>query len=281
MQQVVPFIIPKARKEFVRHQVDVQEKFYGELHRHPEVQLSVIKRGVGTLIAADFVGPYQSGDVFLIGADVPHVFHSKQGSDAGLSEMETLFFDMKLLDELGRTLPELAELPLHDRLWQGVYRVPNLEGHRELIKNWSNLRPLAAFSQALGILDWLLSESEHMEPLHKNSKLEPAGWVSAPRIQEVMKYTLDRFMTTISLDEIASVAHMSKGAFCRYFKKHTRKTYIVFLQEVRLQHAAQLVKQGNHSVTEAAFASGFNHLSYFNRLFKAYFGKTPRQYAKE
>lgn len=281
MQQVVPFIIPKTRKELVRHQVDVQAKFYGELHRHEELQLSIIRRGVGTLIAADFVGPFQAGDIFLIGANVPHVFHSKPEPDASHSHMETLFFDFRLLQDLAEIVPGIFDSMLHADIWQGVYRIRPDFGIIAHFDQWSELQAREAFLRALGLLETLFTHSKKMEPLHQNADLEASGWASTPRIREVMKYTIDRFTQPITLEEVASLAHMSKGAFCRYFKKHTRKTYLEFLKEVRLQHAAQLLKQGNYSVTEVAFASGFNHLSYFNRLFKAYFGKTPRQFAKD
>lgn len=281
MQQVVPFIIPKTKKEFVRYQVDVQDKFYGELHRHEELQLSIIKRGVGTLVAADFVGPYQAGDLFLIGVNVPHVFHSKSESEDSISHMETLFFDFQLLEELATSVPDAFESLLNADFWKGVYRIRPDFGIRDQMGNWAELTPGEAFIKALGMLDELLKNVKKMEALHQDAEIEPSGWASTPRIHEVMKYTIDRFTQHITLEEIASLAHMSRGAFCRYFKKHTRKTYLEFLQEVRLQHAAQLLKQGQYSVTEAAFASGFNHLSYFNRLFKAYYGKTPRQYAKD
>jgi AraC-like DNA-binding protein len=281
MQHVVPFIIPKSKKELVRSQIDIQDKFYDELHRHKELQLSKIKRGVGTLVAGDYVGPFQSGDCFLIGPNVPHVFHSKQGGGIpSPSHMETLFFDLKLLEEAGLILPEFAALFAKASVWKGIYRFRLPPEKMDLLENWPHLGGLSTLSGGLLILDSLLTEPAYIEPLHRHPDFAGEAWASSPRIQEVMRYTLDHFTQPITLEEIAGVAHMSKGAFCRYFKKHTRKTYVGFLQEVRLQHAAQLLKQGSHSITEAAFASGFNHLSYFDRQFKAFTGQTPRQYAK-
>jgi AraC-like DNA-binding protein len=100
-------------------------------------------------------------------------------------------------------------------------------------------------------------------------------------MEQVMHYALDNFTRDISLDEVATLAHLTKEAFCRFFKQHTRKTFIQFLQEVRLNHALQLIKHEKKTVSEAAFASGFNNLSYFNRLFKRTYGHSPSTFLQQ
>ena len=71
------------------------------------------------------------------------------------------------------------------------------------------------------------------------------------------------------------MVHMNKAAFCRYFKQHTRKTYLNFLNEIRLQKATELLRTTELSVAQIAYEVGFNNLSNFNRTFKLVKGSTP------
>ena len=76
-------------------------------------------------------------------------------------------------------------------------------------------------------------------------------------------------------------ANMSPTSFCRYFKKHFRKTFTNFLNEVRVGHACKLLQQTDRTVAEIAFASGYNQLTHFNRQFKRIVGYCPRAYRSE
>ena len=81
---------------------------------------------------------------------------------------------------------------------------------------------------------------------------------------------------------LASVAHLTPQAFCRYFKKHTRKTYISFLNEVRITEACKKMVQGDFdSYSSVAYQAGFNNVVTFNRVFKKTTGRSPREYLKE
>tara|TARA_R110000868_G_scaffold99603_5_gene274066 strand:+ start:938 stop:1168 length:231 start_codon:yes stop_codon:yes gene_type:complete len=69
---------------------------------------------------------------------------------------------------------------------------------------------------------------------------------------------------------------MTKNAFCKYFKKRTNKTYIQFLNELRIEHASQLLRKSiEQPIAEISELSGFNNLSNFNRQFKNIKGHSP------
>lgn len=57
------------------------------------------------------------------------------------------------------------------------------------------------------------------------------------RMRNVFEYTMNNFAEDISLNTISEVANMTKNAFCKYFKKRTNKTYIQFLNDLRIEHA--------------------------------------------
>lgn len=68
---------------------------------------------------------------------------------------------------------------------------------------------------------------------------------------------------------------MSRSTFQRTVKEHYGCSPLAYLKEKRLQLAKELLKQKRGSVSEISYAVGFNSISYFNRAFKARFGKNP------
>jgi AraC-like DNA-binding protein len=73
---------------------------------------------------------------------------------------------------------------------------------------------------------------------------------------------------------------MSIPAFCNYFKKSTRKTYIDFLNEVRIGYACKLLTDTQSTVESACYDSGFNTVANFNKQFLKIKGNTPSKYRK-
>jgi len=72
--RVIPFSIPKDTNEAFRVQIDESPRLYDYLHAHPEIQLTCIIESEGTLIAGDYIGRFEPGDVFeeifVLGVDL-------------------------------------------------------------------------------------------------------------------------------------------------------------------------------------------------------------------
>jgi len=83
----------------------------------------------------------------------------------------------------------------------------------------------------------------------------------------------------ISLSELSAATGLCEKYLCRIFKLYTSKTLTEYVNERRIEKAC--TEMATHSITEAAFASGFNDLSYFCKLFKRYKGLSPSEYKKK
>jgi AraC-like DNA-binding protein len=79
----------------------------------------------------------------------------------------------------------------------------------------------------------------------------------------------------------ASAANLSTAAFCRYFRKRTNKTFIQFLNEVRIGQACRLLINENNSVSDICYTCGYNNNSYFIRQFRKITGFTPLNYRRK
>src|SRR5690606_30830354 len=100
------------------------------------------------------------------------------------------------------------------------------------------------------------------------------------RIEKVFHYTIESFTKPVTLTEIAGLVNMSVPAFCNYFKKSTKKTYIDFLNEVRIGNACKLLTDTERTILDICFESGFNTLANFNKQFLKVKKMTPSKYRK-
>ena len=99
-------------------------------------------------------------------------------------------------------------------------------------------------------------------------------------MQRAVEYINLNFVSDISLESISKKFSLSKSFFSRKFKEVTGFGFSEYITLVRIKNAEKLLLEGNTSITEIAFASGFNDSSYFTLTFKKLIGVTPLKYAK-
>jgi AraC-like DNA-binding protein len=98
------------------------------------------------------------------------------------------------------------------------------------------------------------------------------------RIDRVYQYVMHNFTDPITLEDVSGILHMGTSTFCRFFKKRTRKNFMLFLNEIRIGHACKMLIEAEQSITEICYMSGFNNISYFNRQFKSIKRMTPQAF---
>ena len=97
-------------------------------------------------------------------------------------------------------------------------------------------------------------------------------------IRKALIYIEKNFMNHLSLDEVARVNAMSRYHFSRIFRLKTGFTFKNYINSKRIQRAKYLMENEDMNITEAAFAVGYNDLSYFSRLFLKREGLPPSKY---
>ena len=97
-------------------------------------------------------------------------------------------------------------------------------------------------------------------------------------LRNIILFIYNNFSQKLSLEEIASSGHVSRSKCCQIFRRFTGQTPIDFLNTYRLKISQEMLTNTKQSVTEIALACGFNHLSYFSRLFLRVYGCTPSEY---
>ena len=100
------------------------------------------------------------------------------------------------------------------------------------------------------------------------------------QLKQALEYIEASYTTTVSLQDISESVQMSPKYFCRFFQEMTHRTPIEYLNNYRIERACYLLLTTNQTITEIAYNTGFNDLSYFIKTFKKYKGTTPKQYLK-
>lgn len=281
--KVISFKIPKSNKDFIRYQVDDQSYFYDKLHQHPEIQLSYVLEGEGKLIGGDYIGLFRPGDLFLLGHDVPHVFRSnKEYHDEhnGLrSHAVAVFFDHRVFTSGFYSIEELQGVRKFFEQLTGCYRVQDA-ARDAIVRHMLALPQTSNLERVLVVLQLVqqLMQPGTLQCLNVTDQMHNLNEREGKRMEQVLHFLMEQSHRAISLEEVASVASMSREAFCRFFKERTRKTYVHYLNELRVTNVCHLLLHTEQTIAGAAYACGFANLSHFNRVFFNIMGKTPREY---
>ena len=95
------------------------------------------------------------------------------------------------------------------------------------------------------------------------------------RLNLVLNYISENYKRPISLDEIAGVAYLQTGYFCRFFKKKMGVTFLEYQNEYRLSFIYKDLINTKDHVHVILERHGFNNYKLFRRMFQEHFGCTP------
>lgn len=98
------------------------------------------------------------------------------------------------------------------------------------------------------------------------------------QLKQVLEFIENNYTSQITLGQLSASVSMSPKYFCRFFSEMTHQTPMDYLNRQRIEKACYQLATTDDSITEIAYGSGFNDLSYFIRTFKKYKGITPGKY---
>ncbi|HSJ67306.1 MAG TPA: AraC family transcriptional regulator [Anditalea sp.] len=277
--------LPRTTEEPVRILKENHPHFYDNLHFHSEYQIMTIIEGSGTYFIGDAFGNFNSGDTFIIGSNLPHFFRSNseyyQPGSVLRSRNISILFSLDAIGENFKKLPELHQInKLLEKSNSGLILKGNSK--ERLLKASKKITKKEGFDKYIYLFKILndLSHSDDIEILSHITYENSTKFADTDKASAVINFLIENFSKDITLSDAADVANLSVNAFCRYFKKHTRKTFSQFLNEIRIGHACRQLVEDELSIKEVAFNVGYYNISYFNRQFKAITHCTPSQYHK-
>ena len=234
-------------------------------HYHPEYELTLILKGRGRRLVGDSHENFESGDLALIGPGLPHTWVS-DGGIKGKSEAIVLQFSKDFI-ELFAGLEELSainKLLLYAK--QGI----SFKGKKSTIaKEQIKLLPEKKGVEKITGLLHILNELSKLKsvPLVSSFYQPLKGKENEHRINKVCKYIQKHASEQLTIHKAAALIHLSPGAFCKFFKRITGKTFSDYVNDIRITNVCNELMATDKQVAEIAYSNGFETLTYFNRVF--------------
>lgn len=103
---------------------------------------------------------------------------------------------------------------------------------------------------------------------------------TSPLIANIQAYVAENLEYEVTLSDAARLFHYHEQYLGRLFKRETGMRFSDYINTERIKRAALYLRDAR-SVIQVAYQVGFHNVTYFNRCFKRYFGKTPTEYQRE
>ena len=249
-------------------------------HHHPELELTLTLNSRGQRFIGDHAGSYDDGDLVLVGANLPHTWHSTERIDASAPHVAlVLWFGQDWLTDLADSAVELR--PLHDlvaRSRTGLHFSTALSN--ALRQQYESLFSQPPEARLFGLLQVLLHLAHDNGAVGLSSAYETSSSGSRERIDRVLDYLHAHYTEDLRLEALADIAALSKSGLHRLFRKHTQSTISDYLIRLRMAEACARLSGTIQPIHHIAVEVGYGALANFNRHFRRLRGMTPREYRK-
>jgi len=269
----------------VRH--DIMPNYGNIWHYHAELELHYNIKGEGVRFIGDNIGNFSSGELVLLGENLPHAWRCREEYYQPNSELTIEAIVMHFLPTcLGKDILHLPEAYVIPRLFERAKSGMIITGETkekviELMRAANEATNLDRVIIMLSIMKHLAETNEYKPIVNEISAFQQNTDLDDKRLSNIYTYTLSNYKRDITLKEISALSNLSVTSFCRYFKLMTNKTYYDFLTEIRISHACRQLVENKLTTELICFNCGFNNISNFYRHFKKIKGVTPVEYKRK
>jgi len=252
-------------------------------HRQPEFELILVKEGVTKRLIGDKMETFTAGEVIFLGSGAGYSLLNENNYSQGIQVSGTatsilLHFNKDIFSQGFYQLEETVKInEFFARASRGIKikgKTMQVIAHRMQV-----LLDATGFDRVIGMMEILhiLSLSKEVEYITGEARGAKMP-IRCDRLNDVYTYVADNYYKDITLQSIASVAHLTPPAFCRVFKQQTKKHFIEYLNEVRISNACKYLAQSSLNISEIGFECGYKTISNFNKIFKKITGFSPKEY---
>ena len=249
------------------------------LHFHEDYELNLTLNVRGKRILGNLVEDFTEKDLVIT---TPNVLHCYKRDDAFLNtrcEVVVIqfpkelpswgIFDTDQLRDIRNMLCQPAPgLKFSEQTAEAVrerlLRLPTVEGFEGVQLFLDILHELAC------------ADRTQVELIGVQSS--DSSFPHSRRINRIVQFVEKNYNRKISLEDVGEQVGMSASSVSRFFKKRTRHNFWDYLNGFRIDRAAQMMIETEHTISEISYACGFNNISNFNRVFRERIGTTPSDY---
>ncbi len=258
----------------------VRTAFSFPIHFHPEFEINFIKNAKGAKrIIGDHIGEINSKELVMVGPNLYHGWENHKNSGSEPLHEITIQFPKELFsnDLIDRNLLNPIKELFHNAHRGILFSEETTAMIEPKIFALSQKRGFDSFLQFQSLL-YDLAISRDQQLLTNMSFLRQNDFSNNDRIELIYSYIKDNYSKKIKLEDAASHVNMTIVSFSRLIKQRTGKSFVDFVNEIRLGYATRMLIESNKSIGEICFACGFNNISNFNRIFKKRQACTPSEF---
>ncbi|MBQ2981464.1 MAG: AraC family transcriptional regulator [Lachnospiraceae bacterium] len=252
-------------------------------HWHNEYEIIYVKKGQGVISLDLEYHNVKAGDIILI---VPGQLHSIEQKDEETMEYENIIFGADIIASkhndycynnyfsflTKRTLqyPTIFNQTTC-KYYHDIARC--IDNADEICKTFPHGYQLAIKSYLFQMFFVIFTNLPKEKPPTKKKK-------SLDKMKLIVKYVENNYADNITIEDMANLCDFSQSHFMKFFKNNMEVSFIEYLNNYRLTMASRLLISSSSSIIAISMESGFDNLSYFNRLFKKKYDMTPSEFRR-
>lgn len=238
----------------------------GKHHYHREFEIYYFIKGECKYFIDDRTYTLFPGDIILIPENVIH------------RTLYTADYERMLLNFTDAFIPDSVRPKLDSMLY--LYRNPNLSKEIKGIFETIGKEYAAMDEHSEEVLTGLVKALFILLARNENMATQSGG--NSSFVAKTVKIISENFQTDLTLNDLAESFSVSAEHLSRTFKKETGFGFNEYLTLVRLQKAEQFLEEGElKTVSEIAYACGFNDSNYFSDRFKKAHGISPLKFRQK
>lgn len=263
-----------------------------DFHRHEYMQINYICHGKGKHYVNNHGFDIIKGDIFVIPPYVPHSISAPPDSSIEIYEFE---FEPDFINQNFQTIENVESffdfayiepfLVSENRVKPRLNLVGNVQVEvesilAEVLNEYCSRRSGYMLMIKSLLLKLLVLVGREFTRELENSESRTIFERHRDAIAKSIKFLNEFYLEDLSVEEVSKKFMLSKSYYSYLFKSITSKTFIEYLNGIRISKAMELLKSTDKRVVDICYDIGFNNVNHFNRLFRQQTGMSPLEYRK-
>lgn len=234
-------------------------------HVHNHIEIVLMEAG-STVATADLIDvTVEKGDLFIAFPNQVHYYIDKERP----ATHSILMVSPDMTPEFSRIFKTMIpKTPLMKNAMDNSRILTAIKGMLECRSSNGEY----AETEARGCMLILLSE------LFRNLEFTEKAALDHDIVKDIIAYCYDNYSSDISLQSIAANLHISRCYISRIFSRRLHISFNDYINSLRIRSASEMLKTGEQTITEIAYAVGYNSVRTFDRCFMTLKGVTPKEY---
>ena len=272
-EQLVPMMVANGR---------VRGKNFGcQWHFHPEMELTLVLSGGTQRWVGDKIAPLREGDLTFLGSNLPHDYRNDPAPGVPFKEVNAINIHFHP-EFLGKNWLQWGDMIMIQRLFQeAAHGLEVTDSTRERVSQiMIKMLRTQGIKRLILLLDILqeLSVSPHLVRIASPGYFHELQVSDKARMGMISSFIHEKMAYPLYVKDVAKHVGMSEGAFSRYFRSLTRKTFPAYLNELRVARVCRLLAETDATVTEIALHCGFDSMANFETQFHRHQNCSPKVY---